>query len=85
MMLDCLDEVKVYGDKEIMSSFSSYTLAVIKQKLKEVQKLRLDISDFNEAARILDTTILGVFHHNFFGTLKSAYFKDILTANSKVS
>lgn len=86
MFQEDLRIVKSQAGSNEIALFSVHVLQMLKSSLKEIQRFKTeDVSDFGETRMIIDSTILAVFYHTFFGNLDSAVFKQVLSVNNKVT
>lgn len=74
------------AEKDSLYLLGAEVLNTIKSLLKEVNKYKLETSDYQETHNLIFVSLLVVFSYNFFGNINngSSVFKQLVTITSKV-
>lgn len=75
------------AQRDSLVQFSNAVLNVIKARLKDTQKYKLELSDYQETDNLIAITLLVVLSYNQFGNINnsSGVFKQLYTMTGKVS
>lgn len=82
-----INSTKGVAQKDSLLLFSTAVLNDIKRRIKETQKFKVDISDYQETDNLIAITLLVVFSCNIFGNVNSSsgVFKQMIVLHGKVS